>query len=140
MFEPTFERVVSTSEDVLELPDQTGIAFVPVAFYNRTDERQGPFAPTFTLGSEGLSAEERIDIPLGEREQTAIRKHELLRVERDARWNSHGTGIRSEESFTTTLVFEVSTDIATDELYVLFEPILGMENVFGDDVIAWKDT
>lgn len=140
VFEPRYERVVSTSEGVLDLPDETGIAIAPIAFYNRTDERQGLFAPTFTLVSEGLTVEEQLDIPLGEEDRPEIKKDELFMIERDGRWDSHGTGINSEDSVTTMIVFEIPTDIETDGVHILFEPILGMENTFGDDVIAWGDT
>jgi len=134
--EPTFESSVSTDEEVLELPNDTGLALVPILFFNSSSERRGLLAPVFTLSDGDVAVDEVNRISLAD--GNTIRTRELFGVERDGRWASHGTGIDAHSAFTTTAVFEIPPDIDTPNLRILFEPIAGMDDAFDDDIIAWR--
>jgi len=132
---PTFESSVSTSEEVFEFSDERGVALVPVVFFNRSNEEKWLYAPTFTLTDGDIAVEEANRITLDD--ESTVRTRELFGVERDSRWNSHGTGIDTNTAFTTTAVFEIPGDIETSELRILFEPVGGMDDDFEDEYIAW---
>lgn len=135
---PAFETSVATDEGVHALAEGRALALVPVAVHNGSDERQGLLAPSFHLVHDDATVEERNRIEVAGGSMEALDRTDVYGVvDRNDRWRAHGTSLDVDETYSTTAIFEISTEADTEQVSVVFEPTSGLEDHFADDAIRW---
>lgn len=121
------------------MPEGRGLVFADVVHRNTHSSDFRPIdAPRFSLLADDRQIPEIyfVDHPNFER---TPRTTDLRRVERAlGRWTSHGTIVRSGETYETTVVFAVPEDVRGSDLTVVFRPNPpGASNQYQKETVAW---
>lgn len=102
-----------------------------------SDERQGLLARSFHLVHDDATVEERNRIEVAGGSTETLDRTDVYGVERNERWRAHGTSLDVDETYSTTAIFEISTETDTEQVSVVFEPTSDLEDHFADDAIRW---
>lgn len=132
---PTIKTSFEHDGERYEMPEGDALVITLVKFYNtHTAERRPIDAPIFTLVDDETTLLETHSVDLPEFDPS-IRTRNIDDTPTTGRWDSHGSGVESDERRDDTAVFEIVEATDLSMLSIVYESNRIHDDRFGDKVV-----